>query len=96
MLIVHIIKEIVNTLWRNAKQVRKIENSLSSFENKVRRQNLKINLSNLPLELSYHSIKKFWNVFEDEASTERLNICKNVDEYENMVRYFYARLTLFV
>ena len=91
----HIVKVAVNTSRRNARQTKQIEDSLSSCEDKARRQGPEVNTSDSPLELSYLSIDEFWDVFGDEALTERLNTCKNVDEYENMLRYFHARLVLF-
>ena len=94
--IVHIVEAVVNTPWRNARQARQIEDSPSSFEDKIGRQGPKVNTSDLPLELSYPLINEFWDVFGDEASMKSLSTCKNMDEYENMVRYFHARLALFV
>ena len=96
MPILHNIEVAVNTPWRNARQAKQIEDSQSSHENKVECQDPEINISNLPLELSYSSINKFWDVFEDEALMERLSTYKNVDKYKNMVRYFHARLALFI
>ena len=94
--IVQIVEVAVNIPWRNARQTRQIKDSLFSSLDKIGRQSPEINISDLPLELSYPSIDKFLDVFEDEAPTERLSTCKNVDKYENMMRYFYARLMLFV
>lgn len=93
--IVHITK-LINTPKCNVRQTRQIENSPSSFEDEVRCLDPENIISNLPVELSYPSIDEFWDLFGDEASTERLNTCKNVDKYEIMVRSFHARLTLFV
>ena len=94
--IMHIVEVAVNIPRRNARQERQIEDSPSSSEDEVGRQGPEVNTSDSPLELSYPSIDEFWDVFGDEASTERLSTCKNMDEYENMVRYFHARLALFV
>ena len=96
MPIVYIIEATVNTSKRNTRQAKQIEDSPSSFENKIRRQGLKVNISDLPLKLSYPLIDEFWDVFEDETSTERLSTCKKIDKYENMVRYFHIWLVLFV
>lgn len=93
--IVYITKSI-NTPKRNVRQARQIEDNPSSSENKVRRQGLKSITLDLPVELSYPLIDEFWDVFGDEASTERLNTCKNIDKYENMMGSFYAWLALFV
>ena len=91
----HIVEVVVNTPRQNARQVIQIEDSPSSSEDKAGRQGLEVNTSDLSLELSYLLIDEFWDVFGDEASTEMLSTCKNVDEYENMVRYYYAWLILF-
>lgn len=91
-----IVEAAVNTPRRNVRQANQIEDSSSSSEDEVRHQGPEVNTSDSPLELSYPSIDEFWDVFGDEASTERLSMCKNVDEYENMVRSFHARLALFV
>ena len=48
------------------------------------------------MELSYPLIDEFWDIFGDDALTERLSIYKNVDKYENIVRSFYTWLTLFI
>ena len=88
MPIVYIIEAAVNTPRQNVRQAKQIENSLFIFEDKVRHQNLEVNTSNSPLELSYPSINEFWDVFANETSTKRLSTCKNMDEYENMMRYF--------
>ena len=48
------------------------------------------------MELSYPLIDEFWDIFGDDALTERLSIYKNMDKYENIVRSFYTRLALFI
>lgn len=96
MLINYITKLVINTLKRNVKQVRQIEDSLFSFENKIGRQSLEDITLNLPIQLSYPLIDKLWDIFRVDASTKKLNMCKNVDDYENMMRSFYAWLTFFV
>lgn len=93
--IVHITKAI-NTLKHNIRQAWQIQDSPSSSEDKIRCQDPKDITSDLIVKLSYPLIDKFWDVFRDEASTERLSTCKNVDKYENIVRSFHARLILFV
>lgn len=93
--IVHI-TESINTLKRNVRQAQQIEDSPSSSKDEIRHQGPEgITLDSL-VELNYPSIDEFWDVFGDEASTERLSTCKNVDEYKNIVRSFHARLALFV
>lgn len=92
----YIIEIVINTPWQNVRQARQIRDSLSISEDKVEHQSLEVNISDLLLELSYLSIDKFWEVFGDEASTKRLNICKNIDKYKNMVRYFHTWLALFI
>ena len=94
--IVHIVEAAVNTSRRNIRQARQIEDSPSISKDEVGRQSPEVNASDSPLELSYPSIDEFWDVFGDEASMKRLSTCKNMDEYENLVRYFHARLALFV
>lgn len=96
MSIVHIVEAAVNTPWQNIRQAKQIEDSLSSSKDKVIWQGLKVNTSDSLLELSYPLINEFWDVFKDETLTKKLNTCKNMDEYENIVRYFYAWLALFV
>lgn len=95
MPIVYITK-LINTPKCNIIQARHIKDSLSNFEDKVRCQGPKGIILDLLLELSYPLINEFWDVFKDEASTKRLNTCKNMDQYENIVRSFHARLVLFV
>lgn len=95
MPIVYITK-LINTPKRNITQARQIKDSLSNFKDKVRCQGPKGIILDLPLELSYPLINEFWNVFGDEASTKKLNTCKNIDQYKNIVRSFYAQLVLFV
>lgn len=84
--ILHNVEAVINSLSQNARQAKQIEDSQSSSEDKVECQGPEVNISDLPLELNYSSINKFWDIFEDEASTERLSTYKNVDEYKNMVR----------
>lgn len=95
MPIVYII-ETINTSKRNVRQAQQIEDSLSSFKDKVRYQDLKGILSNLSVKLNYSSINKFWDVFGDKALMERLSTYKNIDKYKNIVRFFHAQLALFV
>lgn len=92
----YIIEVAINTPRRNVRQARQIKNSLSISKDKIGYQSPKLNTSDLLLELSYLLIDKFWDVFRDEISTERLSTYKNMDEYENIVRYFHAWLALFV
>ncbi len=86
----HIVEVAVNTPRQNIREARQIEDSPSIFENKVGYQSLEVNISDSPLELCYPSINEFWDVFEDKALIERLSTYKNMDEYENMVRYFHT------
>lgn len=95
MPIIHITKAI-NTPKHNVRQAQQIEDSPSSSKDKIRCQSLESIISDLLMELNYLSIDEFWNVFGDEASMERLSICKNGDENKNMMRSFYIRLALFV
>lgn len=53
------ITETINTSKRNVRQAQQIEDSLSSFKDKVRYQDLKDIISNLSVKLSYSSINKF-------------------------------------
>lgn len=73
-----------------------MEDSLSSFKDKITRKSLENIISALFVELSYSLIYKFWHIFKDKASTKKISTCKNVDEYKNIMRSFHARLTLFV
>lgn len=93
--IIYII-EVINTPKRNIRQVQQIENSLSTFEDKIRRQDLESIISNLLLELNYFLIDKFQNVFRNKTLTKRLSIFKNIDDYKNIVRSFYIWLAFFV
>lgn len=90
------ITEAINTSKCNVRQARQIKDSPSSFEDKIKRQKPENITSDLPVELSYFLIDEFSDVFANDASIKRLNTCKNVDEYESMVRSFHARLALFV
>lgn len=94
--IVWITKVAVKIPKHNIKLVRQIEDSPTRSMDKVRHQGSKITITNSHVELSYPLIYEFWDVFGDEVSTKRLSTCKNIDEYENMVRSYYTRFTLFV
>lgn len=48
------------------------------------------------MELSYSLIDKFCNIFENKTLMEKLKICKNIDKYENIIRFFHIRLALFI
>lgn len=37
-----------------------------------------------------------WNVFGDKLLMKRLSKCKNIDEYKNIMRFFYSQLTLLI
>lgn len=50
----------------------------------------------MPVKSSYFLIDKFWDIFWDETSSKRLSICKNVDKYNNIIRFFYAWIVLFL
>lgn len=93
--IVYIIKSIVNTHRHNNKQAKQIKDSLFSFKEEAQCQGQEGNTSNLPLELRYPLINEFCDNFGNETSIEKLSIYKNVEKYENMVRYFYIQLVQF-
>lgn len=62
---------------------------MSGFENKIRYSDLKINISNFYWKFSYFLINEFCDVIRDKALIKWFNTCKNMDEYKNMVKYFY-------
>lgn len=95
MLIVYI-TDAINTPKYNDRQTQQIENSLSSSDNKIAYQGPEYIQSNVFMEFSYFLINKFCEVFKNKISIKRLSICKNIDKYENIVRFFHTQLALFV
>lgn len=67
--IIHIIKAI-NTLKHNVKQASQVENSPTSFKDKIRCQSLENFIINLLIKLNYPSINKFLDILKDEALIE--------------------------
>lgn len=59
MLIIYVIEVIVNTFRQNIRQVKQIKNSHSSFKNKVKHQDLEVNILDFLLELNYSFFYKF-------------------------------------